>query len=160
MTEPPHYGSSLPLSGAGPLVCFWQLSMGKRSRGPPPGTEGRKAKRQPRELRQLRKYAFGEVDGMRQAGYRTWVVTRPSPRTRGSWLWPSWSGSSWTPWSATPAGKCRPRTRRRHTPCSVSSSCLSRRGPPAGYGPRSLCRSPIEGPTWACGSGCKAGLRW
>ena len=85
---------------------------------------------------------------------------RPSPRTRGSRLWPSWSGNLWTPWSATPPGKCRPRTRRRHTPCSVSSSCLSRRDPPAGYGPPSLCRSPTEGPTWACGSGCKAGLRW
>ena len=56
--------------------------MGKRSRGPPPGTEERKAKRQRRELRQLRKYAFGEVEEMRQAGYRTWAVTPPVPENK------------------------------------------------------------------------------
>ena len=56
--------------------------MGKRSRGPPPGTEERRPKRQRRELRQLRKYAFGEVEGMRQAGYRTWVVTPPVPENK------------------------------------------------------------------------------
>ena len=50
--------------------------MGKRSRGPPPGTEERKAKRQRRE------YAFGEVEGMRQAGYRTWAVTPPVPENK------------------------------------------------------------------------------
>ena len=56
--------------------------MGKRSRGPPPGTEERKAKRQRRELRQPRKYAFGEVEGMRQAGYYTWAVTPPVPENK------------------------------------------------------------------------------
>ena len=56
--------------------------MGKRSRGPPPGTEERKAKRQRRELGQLLKYALGEVEVMRQAGYRTWVVTPPVPENK------------------------------------------------------------------------------
>ena len=51
--------------------------MGKRSRGPPTGTEERKAKRQRRELRQLRKCAFQEVEGMRQDGHRTWMVAPP-----------------------------------------------------------------------------------
>ena len=49
--------------------------MGKRSRGPRAGAEERKAKRQRREVRQLHKYTFEEVEGMRQVSYRTWTVT-------------------------------------------------------------------------------------
>ena len=77
---PPSFGPNLVMN------CFSLRLvlhiMGKRSRGPPPGTEEGKAKRQRGELRQLRKYAFGEVEGMRQAGYRTWVVTPPVPENK------------------------------------------------------------------------------
>ena len=56
--------------------------MGKRSRGPPAGTEERRAKRRRRELRQLHTYTFEEVEGMRQASYRTWMVTRAISDTK------------------------------------------------------------------------------
>ena len=57
-------------------------------------------------------------------------------------------------------GRCRPRTRARHTPWSVCSSCRSVTGRPRASGLRSPRRSQGEGSTRACGSGCKGSPRW
>ena len=52
---------------------------GKRSRGPPAGSEEQGCKRRRREIRQLQRYTFAEAEHMRQEGYNSWAISPEVP---------------------------------------------------------------------------------